>query len=137
MKLRSTLIAAFSAAAMATSQAFTIDFNAISYTSDDGDSWSYGESFDVIVDGYGTVTFTNVSAGSNGDDTVEIGDNFKDNDGTSVESLQLESGEKVKVTFYGDAEVINVEAVFTGISPDPFDTGVLRGSEVEYYASKK
>lgn len=135
MKLRSTLIAAFSAAAMATSQAFTIDFNAISYTSDDGDSWSYGESFDVIVDGYGTVTFTNVSAGSNGDDTVEIGDNFKDNDGTSVESLQLESGEKVMVTFHGDAEVINVEAVFTGISPDPFDTGVLRGSEVEYYAS--
>ena len=60
-----------------------------------------------IVDGYGTVTFTNVSAGSNGDDTVEIGDNFKDNDGTSVELSPAGVGrEKSLVTFHGDAEVI-------------------------------
>ncbi len=57
MKLKTTLIAAFSAAAMATSQAFTIDFNAISHTLI-GDALSQGESFEVHVDDYGTVTFT-------------------------------------------------------------------------------
>ena len=75
MKLRSTLIAAFSAAAMATSQAFTIDFNAISYTSYRR-ALSQGESLDVHVEDYGTVTFTNTSATIR-EDTVEIGDTFR------------------------------------------------------------
>ena len=37
---------------------------------------------------------------------------------------------KVTVTFCGDAEVTDVRSrILLGSSPDPFDTGVLRGSE--------
>ena len=53
MKLKTTLIAAFSAAAMATSHAFNIDFNA--FTINDP-VIGQGESFTVTVDNYGTVT---------------------------------------------------------------------------------
>ena len=129
MKLKTTLIAAFSAAAMATSHAFNIDFNAISITPP---TIGQGESFTVTVDNYGTVTFTNITP--NTASSIAIGNNFLDNDGNNVNSLELEGiglltdapieAEVIMVTFNG-AEVTNAQAVFAGNSADPFDVGIF------------
>jgi hypothetical protein len=128
MKLKTTLIAAFSAAAMATSHAFNIDFNAISITPP---TIGQNESFTVTVDNYGTVTFTNITP--NTASSIAIGNNFLDNEGNNVYSLELESetftdapieAEIIMVTF-NDAEVTNAQAVFAGNSANPFDVGIF------------
>ena len=128
MKLKSTLIAAFSAAAMATSHAFNIDFNAITVTDA---PIGQGESFTVTVENYGTVTFTNFSTDPNS--SITIGNNFLGNDGNYVNSLELEGpvvsdapfeSEIIQVTFNG-AEVTNAQAVFAGNSGNPFDVGIF------------
>ena len=129
MKLKTTLIAAFSAAAMATSHAFNIDFNAITVV---GAPIGQGESFNVTVANYGTVTFTNITP--NTASSIAIGNNFLDNDGNNVNSLELEGietftdapieAEVIMVTFNG-AEVTNAQAVFAGNSANPFDVGIF------------
>ena len=130
MKLKTTLIAAFSAAAMATSHAFNIDFNAITVTPP---PIGGGESFTVTVEGYGTVTFTNITMDRRS--VIAIGNNFLGNDGNYVNSLELlerpdesemsgPNGDIVAVTF-NDAEVTNAQAVFAGNSANPFDVGIL------------
>ena len=129
MKLKTTLIAACSAAAMATSHAFNIDFNALTVTPT---AIGQGESFTVTVDNYGTVTFTNITP--NTESSIAIGNNFLDNDGNNVKSLELEGmgvdeetpieAEVIMVTFNG-AEVTNAQAVFAGNSANPFDVGIF------------
>jgi hypothetical protein len=128
MKLKTTLIAAFSAAAMATSHAFNIDFNAITVV---GAPIGQGESFTVTVENYGTVTFKNITP--NTASSIAIGNNFLDNEGNNVYSLELESetftdapieAEIIMVTF-NDAEVTNAQAVFAGNSANPFDVGIF------------
>ena len=129
MKLKTTLIAAFSAAAMATSHAFNIDFNALTVTPT---AIGQGESFTVTVDNYGTVTFTNITP--NTESSIAIGNNFLDNDGNNVNSLELEGigleeidpikAEVIEVTFNG-AEVTNAQATFAGNSANPFDVGIF------------
>ena len=127
MKLKTTLIAAFSAAAMATSHAFNIDFNLITVV---GAPIGQGESFNVTVANYGTVTFTNISGPES---SIAIDNNFIGNDGQYVNSLELEGevfteapieAEVIMVTFNG-AEVTNAQAVFAGNSADPFDVGIF------------
>ena len=136
MKLKTTLIAAFSAAAMATSHAFNIDFNAISITPP---TIGQNESFTVTVDNYGTVTFTNITP--NTESSIAIGNNFLDNDGNNVNSLELSlesaesdesgpTGDVVAVTFNG-AEVTNAQAVFAGNSGNPFDLGIFEVGQGE------
>ena len=129
MKLKTTLIAACSAAAMATSHAFNIDFNALTVTPT---AIGQDESFTVTVDNYGTVTFTNITP--NTESSIAIGNNFLDNDGNNVNSLELEGigldqidpikAEVIEVTFNG-AEVTNAQATFAGNSANPFDVGIF------------
>lgn len=127
MKLKSTLMAAFSFAAMATSQAFVIDFNALAPTGafNVGDTISSGSSLDIYVDGYGYVTFQNNSTASSiADGDLVIGTTHSDGAG-SINSLEIEAGESVTVIFKG-ATVTDVQAGFAGVSPDPFDTGIFK-----------
>jgi hypothetical protein len=129
MKLKSTLVAAFSVAAITTSQAFNIDFNAITVTDV---PIAENESFTVEVDNYGTVTFTNITPDPSS--SIAIGNNFLDNEGNNVNSLELEGisiddgppieAEVIMVTFNG-AEVTNAQAVFAGNSANPFDVGIF------------
>ncbi|MGB1937193.1 MAG: PEP-CTERM sorting domain-containing protein [Akkermansiaceae bacterium] len=126
MKLKSTLVAAFSFAAMATSQAFVIDFNALIPTGafSVGDTITSGSSLDVYVDGYGYVTFQNDStASATADGDLVIGTTYSDGAG-SINSLEMETGETVTVIFKG-APVTDVQAGFAGVSADPFDTGIF------------
>lgn len=119
MNIKTSLIAAFSLAAVTTSQAFNIDFNTITVADA---PIGVSESFTVNVADYGTVTFTNISeiTGS----SLAIDSNYSDNDGNSVNSLELNTFEIVQVTFNG-AEVINAQAVFAGNSANPFDVGLF------------
>ncbi len=138
MKLKSTLMAAFSFAAMATSQAFVIDFNALvpSGEFEVGDIIYSGTSIDVHVEGYGIVTFANDSDKTRfRDGNLEIGDKYSNGEG-SVNSLQMETGESVTVIFKG-ATVTDVHAGFVGASADPFDTGIFTVQEagVTYVAT--
>ena len=129
MKLKSTLVAAFSVAAITTSQAFNIDFNAITVTDV---PIAENESFTVQVDNYGTVTFTNITPDPSS--SITIDNNFLDNDGNNVMSLELEGisiddgppieAEVIQVTFNG-AEVTNAQATFAGNSATPFDVGIF------------
>lgn len=134
MKLKSTLIAAVSAAAMATSQAFTIDFNAISYESLIGESLNQNDTWEIHVQDYGTVKFTNTSATTTTNNIVEIGDAYS-NDESSVNSLQLEIGEEITVIFCGD-QVTDFGYIFQGSELNPWDMGMFSIVEegVEYNA---
>ena len=125
MKLQSTLVAAISFAAIATSQAFVIDFNALipTGTFSVGDTISSGSELDVSVDGYGYVTFENNSSATADGDLV-IGTSYSDGAG-SINSLEMETGETVTVIFKG-ASVTDVEAGFAGVSAAPFDTGIFQ-----------
>lgn len=130
MKLKSTLVAAFSLATLTVSQAFyVIDFNALvpSGEFNVGDTINSGSSIDIEVDGYGTVTFQNNSSSSTADNDLVIGDTYSNGEG-SINSLEMESGESVTVIFKGDA-VTDVQAGFAGASASPFDTGALTVEE--------
>ena len=118
MKLKSTLIAAFSAAAMATSQAFVIDFNDINQIGSDaftqvgstigsstGDGGTGGITIDVA--GYGSVTITQTTF-SGGSDLI-IGNLYSDGL-NNVNSIQLSSnGDQVTVTFPTDVILFNAK----------------------------
>lgn len=137
MKLKSTLIAAFSAAAMATSQAFVIDFNDINQIGSDaftqvgstigsstGDGGTGGITIDVA--GYGLVTITQTTF-SGGSDLI-IGNLYSDGL-NNVNSIQLSSnGDQVTVTFPTDVILFNAQSLDQGTSEGLVIEGSLAGS---------
>ena len=137
MKLKSTLIAAFSAAAMATSQAFVIDFNDINQIGSDaftqvgstigssaGDGGTGGITIDVA--GYGLVTITQTTF-SGGSDLI-IGNLYSDGL-NNVNSIQLSSnGDQVTVTFPTDVILFNAQSLDQGTSEGLIIQGSLAGS---------
>ena len=137
MKLKSTLIAAFSAAAMATSQAFVIDFNDINQIGSDaftqvgstigsstGDGGTGGITIDVA--GYGSVTITRTTF-SDGSDLI-IGNLYSDGL-LNVNSIQLSSnGDQVTVTFPTDVILFNAQSLDQGTSEGLVIVGSLAGS---------
>ena len=108
---------------MATSQAFTIDFNAISYESLIGESLNQNDTLEIHVQDYGTVKFINTSATTTTNNIVEIGDAYS-NDESSVNSLQLEIGEQITVIFCGD-QVTDFGYIFQGSNLNPWDMGMF------------
>ena len=104
MKLKTTLIAAFSMAAMATSQAFSIDFNDTFQTYSNAISkvgqTITGTPLIITVAGYGDVMFTSSTTGGN-----FIGDQYKDG-ALRINSIEFDTnGEKVTVTFPTDVVI--------------------------------
>ena len=110
MKTKVTLIAALSLAASAVSQAFTIDFNALVVPS--GTTIDAGSS-PLIIDvvGYGPVSFEVAPS-----DVVEVGQTHTNDSGTIVNSLEMDPGERILVTFLGP-EALDVNFDIAGINP--------------------
>ena len=107
MKLKTTLIAALSLAAMATSQAFMINFgsgNVVPNGTNVGSSITIDDNNPLEVDvvGYGQVTFTFI-ADNNG--SVESGTLYAGQYGEEPAStLEFSFGDVVQVTFGGSTE---------------------------------
>ena len=134
MKLKTTLIAAFSAAAMATSQAFVIDFNDINQIGSDAFTQvgsTIGSSADdggitINVAGYGLVTITKTTFGGGSD--LKIGDLYSD-ELNNVNSIELSSnGDQVTVTFPTDVILFNAQSLDEGASEGLVIEGSLAGS---------
>ena len=119
MKLKTTLIAALSLAAMATSQAFTIDFDSLQV--DPGGTISATtitatDPITVDVDGYGTVTFS-IESGAN---PVSVDTNFSPNTTIDIapdRTLEFYGNDIVTVTFEG----------LTPLKPNSETTGFVFG----------
>jgi hypothetical protein len=121
MKLKTTLIAALSLAAMATSQAFTIDFDSLRIISVDETPQFVGFSpftlseagtttLTMDVAGYGNVTFTLVA----GSTDVQVGQQFAGElDSAPRNSLEFTDGGKVTVTFEGAAPLVAEDPEFS------------------------
>lgn len=110
MKTKTFLIAAFSLAATALSQAFTIDFNALVVPS--GTTITSGTPLTINVDGYGDVEFA-----VTGSDVVQVGQAFANDPGTSVQNaLEMDAGDTIIVTFLGP-DALNVDFDVAGVTP--------------------
>jgi len=109
MKAKTLFIAAISLAASAVSQAFTIDFNALVVPS--GTTVSAGTPLTINVAGYGDVRFE-----VGGTDVVQVGTTYSNDSGTVINSLEMDSGETVLVTFLGP-EALNVNFDIAGVTP--------------------
>lgn len=109
MKTKTLLIAAFSFAASALSQAFTIDFNALVVPL--GTAVNSGTPLTVNVSGYGDVRFE-----VGGSDVVEVGNTHTNDSGTIVNSLEMDAGDTVLVTFLGP-DALNVNFDIVGLNP--------------------
>ncbi|BDS05835.1 hypothetical protein NT6N_08750 [Oceaniferula spumae] len=110
MKTKTLLIAAFSMAATALCQAFTIDFNALVVPV--GTTITSSTPLTINVDGYGPVRFE-----VGGTDVVQVGTTHSNDPGTSiVNSLEMDGGDTVVVTFLGP-EALNVDFDIAGINP--------------------
>lgn len=110
MKIKTLLVAAFSLAATAISQAFTIDFNALVVPV--GTTVDASTPLTINVEGYGDVRFE-----VTGSDVVQVGDTFANDPGTTItNSLELDGGDTVVVTFLGP-EALNVDFDIAGITP--------------------
>ena len=121
MKLKTTLIAALSLAAMATSQAFSIDFDSLRIISVDETPQFVGFSPFTLsepgtatqtleVAGYGNVTFTLVA----GSTDVQVGQQFAGElDSAPRNSLEFTDGGKVTVTFEGAAPLVAEDPEFS------------------------
>lgn len=110
MKIKTLLIAAFSLATTAISQAFTIDFNALVVPV--GTTITADTPLTIEVAGYGDVQFQVPAT-----DVVEVGTTFANHPGTSItNSLELDAGDTVVVTFLGP-EVLDVDFDLVGITP--------------------
>lgn len=108
MKLKTTLIAALSLAAMATSQAFMINFgtgNVVPNGTDVGTNISISDGNDLVVDvaDYGIVTFSYIGTDPSG--AVESGTQYAGQFGQPPAStLEFGFGDVVQVTFGGSTE---------------------------------
>ena len=109
MKTSTLLIAAMSLAASAVSQAFTIDFNALVVPS--GTTITSATPLTINVAGYGDVRFE-----VGGSDVVEVGNTHANDSGTVVNSLEMDPGERILVTFLGPT-ALNVNFDVAGINP--------------------
>lgn len=110
MKIKTLLIAAFSVAATAVTQAFTIDFNALVVPL--GTTVTSATPLTINVAGYGDVKFE-----VNGSDVVQVGNTYANDAGTSVQnSLEMDGGDTVIVTFLGP-DAINVDFDVIGVTP--------------------
>lgn len=108
----STLLATAAAASMA--QAFTIDFNSLLAPDGSdltGASVSSGSPLVITVPGYGTVRFE-----VGGTDVLNVDQNHSNDGGTTFQnSLELDAGERVLVTFVGP-EAMNVNFDIIGLN---------------------
>lgn len=109
MKMKSLLIAAMSLAAAAATQAFTIDFNGLVVPS--GTSITSATPLTINVAGYGDVKFQ-VAPG----DAVQVGQVHANDSGTIKNSLEMDPGERIIVTFLGP-QALNVNFDVVGINP--------------------
>ncbi|MFK7910733.1 MAG: PEP-CTERM sorting domain-containing protein [Akkermansiaceae bacterium] len=109
MKIKALLIAATSLAATAVSQAFTIDFNALALPS--GTSITSTTPQAINVTGYGLVLFEVPSP-----DEVQVGQIHANDSGTIKNSLEMDPGERIRVTFLGP-KALNVDFDVTGVNP--------------------
>ena len=109
MKTKVTLIAALSLSASAATQAFTIDFNAL--VEPLGTTVTSATPLTIDVTGYGPVRFEVAPS-----DVVEVGQTHSNDSGTIVNSLEMDSGERILVTFLGP-EALNVNFDIAGINP--------------------
>ncbi len=109
MKIKSLLIATMSLAATAVSQAFTIDFNALALPS--GTSISSVTPQAINVAGYGLVLFEVPAP-----DVVQVGQVHANDSGTIKNSLEMDPGERIRVTFLGP-KALNVNFDVAGINP--------------------
>ncbi len=109
MKAKTILIAAISLGATALSQAFTIDFNALVVPL--GTAVSSGAPLTVSVAGYGDVKFE-----VGGTDAVEVANSYRNDSGTVANSLEMEPGETILVTFLGP-DALNVNFDIVGVTP--------------------
>jgi len=114
MKLKTTLIAALSLAAMATSQAFVIDFNDILRTFSDAAD-TVGSTIDdtngitIDVVGYGEVVITTSTVVNSVD--LKVGDKYSDG-GLNINSIELNNnGDQVTVTFHSDVIVFSTQSL--------------------------
>lgn len=110
MKVKTLLIAAISLGASALSQAFTIDFNALEVPF--GTTVDSANSLTVNVAGYGDVLFE-----VGGTDVVQVGNTYSNDAGTTiVNSLEMDAGDTVLVTFLGP-DALNVDFDIVGLTP--------------------
>lgn len=109
MKTKTFLIAALSLAAASVSQAFTIDFNALVVPS--GTTITAATPLTINVAGYGDVRFE-VASG----DIVQVGQVHANDSGTVLNSLEMDPGENILVTFLGP-QALNVNFDIAGINP--------------------
>lgn len=110
MKIKTLLITAVSLAASALSQAFTIDFNALVVPQ--GTTIDSGTPLTINVTGYGDVRFE-----VGGTDVVQVGTTYSNDAGTTiVNSLEMDAGDKILVTFLGP-EALNVDFDIAGLTP--------------------
>lgn len=99
-----------SLSASALSQAFTIDFNALVVPS--GTTITAATPLTVDVAGYGDVKFE-----VGGSDVVQVGNTYQNDAGTTiVNSLEMDAGDTVLVTFLGP-EALNVDFDIAGLTP--------------------
>jgi len=118
--MKSTFLTlSLSIAAAATTQAFTIDFNALVVPL--GTTVSAGSPLTINVAGYGDVKFA-----VGGSDVLIVDTNHSNDGGTTFQnSLELDSGESVLVTFLGP-QALNVDFDIVGLDsgesaqPTPF-----------------
>ena len=120
-----TLLATAAAATMA--QAFTIDFNALVVPL--GTTVTAGSPLTINVAGYGDVRFE-----VGGSDSLVVATNHSNDGGTTFQnSLELDAGESVLVTFLGP-QAMNVNFDIIGInageSANPVPVGVA-GNEYQ------
>lgn len=109
MKTTTALIAAVSLAVTAASQAFTIDFNGLVVPS--GTTIDSATPLTINVAGYGDVRFE-----VGGSDVVQVGNTHSNDSGTIVNSLEMDAGERILVTFLGP-DALNVNFDIAGVNP--------------------
>ena len=114
----STLMATTAAATMA--QAFTIDFKALVVPL--GTTVTSGSPLTINVSGYGDVRFE-----VGGSDSLVVGTTHSNDGGTTFQnSLELDPGERVLVTFLGP-QAMNVNFDIIGIDSDETATPIEIG----------
>ena len=109
MKTTTSLIAAISLAATAATQAFTIDFNALVVPL--GTTVDSATPLTINVAGYGDVLFE-----VGGSDVVQVGNTHANDSGTVVNSLEMDAGDRILVTFLGP-DALNVNFDIAGVNP--------------------
>ncbi|MFK7910878.1 MAG: PEP-CTERM sorting domain-containing protein [Akkermansiaceae bacterium] len=123
--LLSTLMATAAAASM--TQAFTIDFNALVVPTNT--TVTVGSSLTIPVSGYGNVRFETV-----GTDSLVVGNKYSNGSGTFQNSLELDPGETVIVTFLGPDELnVNFDIIGLGFN-ESANTAITGPSEYQMQA---